>query len=63
MKYLRGTINMPLTLGAKNRSIVEWWVDASFAVHPGMRSHTGGALSMGLGAIVQHFHEAEDKRN
>jgi hypothetical protein len=48
MKYLCGTINMPLrTLEAENMSIMKWWVDASFAVHPDMRSHTGGALSMG----------------
>jgi hypothetical protein len=24
-----------------------WYVDASFAVHPNMHSHTGGGLSMG----------------
>ena len=26
-----------------------WYVDASFAVHPNMRSHTGGGLTMGRG--------------
>ena len=49
MKYLRGTINMPLSLGADNMNIVKWWVDASFAVHPDMRSHTGGAMTLGQG--------------
>jgi hypothetical protein len=29
---------------------VSWWVDASFAVHPDMRSHTGVVMSMGGGA-------------
>jgi len=26
-----------------------WWVDASFAVHPNMRSHTGGVMTLGSG--------------
>jgi hypothetical protein len=26
-----------------------WYVDASFAVHPNMRGHTGGGLTMGRG--------------
>ena len=51
IKYLRGTKNMPLTLEAKDLNIIKWWVDASFAVHPDMRSHTGGAMSLGTGVI------------
>lgn len=51
MKYLRGTANMPLTLEANNMNVMKWWVDASFAVHQDMRSHTGGALSFGRGAV------------
>jgi hypothetical protein len=31
--------------------IVKWWVDASFAVHPDMKSHTGDIMSLGKGAI------------
>jgi hypothetical protein len=51
MRYLRGTIDMPLTLEAHNMSIIKWWVDASYAVHPDMKSHTGGMMSLGKGAI------------
>jgi hypothetical protein len=51
MKYLRGTVSMPLTLEAQNMSIVKWWVDASYAVHPDMKSHTGGTMSLGKGTI------------
>ena len=36
-------------LGGKNEGLLMWYVDASFAVHPNMRSHTRGGLSMGRG--------------
>lgn len=42
---------MPLTLEVDDTHIMKWWVDASFAVHPDMKSHTGGTLTMGQGAI------------
>jgi hypothetical protein len=42
---------MPLTLEAGNMSILKWWVDASYASHPAMKSHTGGMLSLGKGAV------------
>jgi hypothetical protein len=29
----------------------KWWINASFAVHPDMRSHTGGTLSLGKGSV------------
>jgi hypothetical protein len=49
MKYIRGTRKFPLILSANGSGILKWWVDASFAVHPNMRGHTGGGLSMGTG--------------
>ena len=49
MKYLRGTRTLPLILSANNSGILKWWVDASFAVHPNMRGHSGGGLSLGRG--------------
>jgi hypothetical protein len=51
MKYLRGSINLPLTMEADDLSLVKWWVDASYGVHPDMKSHTGATMSMGKGAI------------
>jgi hypothetical protein len=51
MKYLQGTINLPLNLKADGSGIIRWWVDASFAVHDNMRSHTGGTMSLGNGSI------------
>jgi hypothetical protein len=49
MKYLRGTRDLPLILSADGSGIMKWWVDASFAVHPNMRGHSGGGLSLGQG--------------
>jgi hypothetical protein len=51
MKYLRATINLPLTMEADDLHVVKWWVDASFGVHPDMKSHTGATMSLGKGAI------------
>ena len=51
MKYLNGTRKMLLRLGADNLRVVKWWVDASFAVHPDFKSHTGAIMSMGTGAF------------
>jgi len=52
MKYLRGTRKLPLILSADGSGILKWWVDASFAVHPNMRGHSGGGLSLGRGFPV-----------
>jgi hypothetical protein len=49
MEYLRGDRDRPLVLGADNNGLLMWYVDASFAVHPNMRGHTGGGLTMGRG--------------
>jgi hypothetical protein len=49
MRYIRGTRTMPLILSANGSGILKWWVDASFAVHPNMRGHSGGGLSLGRG--------------
>jgi hypothetical protein len=47
MRYIRGTCMMPLILSANGSGILKWWVGASFAVHPNMRGHSGGGLSLG----------------
>jgi hypothetical protein len=51
MQYLRGTIDLILTLEADDFHVVKWWVDASYAVHPDMKSHTGATMSLGKGSI------------
>jgi hypothetical protein len=49
MRYIRGTHTMPLILSANGSGILKLWVDASFVVHPNMRGHSGGGLSLGRG--------------
>ena len=50
--YLRATRELPLVLGAVSTGVLHWHVDASFAVHPNMRGHTGGTLTMGRGCPI-----------
>ncbi len=51
MQLLRATKDDYLTLSDNSRHNVRGWVDASYAVHPDMKSHSGGAMSLGKGVI------------
>jgi hypothetical protein len=52
IKYFRSTIHLPLTFGADGTGVLNWYFDASFAVHANMRGHTGGVLTMGRGFSI-----------
>jgi hypothetical protein len=41
-----------LAANANGTGVLTWYVDASFAVHPDMRGHTGGAMTMGTGFFL-----------
>jgi hypothetical protein len=47
--YLNDTIDMPRIIGTNSLTMFKTWVDAAYAVHDDMKSHTGGAMSFGLG--------------
>ena len=51
IKYLRLNKHLPLTLRADDARVMKWWIDASFAVHPDMKSHMGGNGSLGKGSF------------
>ena len=51
MKYLNGTRSDKLTLAADDLHVIKHYVDASFAVHPDFRSHTGKGSTMGTGCF------------
>jgi hypothetical protein len=49
MEYLRVDRLCPLILRINFSGVLMWYVNASFAVHPNMRSHTGRGSTMGRG--------------
>ncbi|CAJ1956176.1 unnamed protein product [Cylindrotheca closterium] len=51
MRYMHSTKKWHLTLSADNLQVMKCFVDASFAVHPDFKSHTGGVMTMGVGAM------------
>ena len=61
MRYLNGTQDLYLTVEVDDKGIVEWSVDAAFAVHSNMKSHTGGTMSMGSG--IQISRSSKQKLN
>jgi hypothetical protein len=52
LKFLKGTLDDCITLGADDITVMQIWVDASYAVHNDMKSHTGGTISFGRGSIM-----------
>ena len=51
LRYLRDSKHLSLTLEADDMTVIQWWIDASFATHPNCRSHTGATLSFGKGSV------------
>ena len=52
LQYLQRTLNEHLILGADSLTTLKTWVDAAYGVHHDMKSHTGGMMSLGRGAIM-----------
>ena len=61
MKHLSGTRDLALRLSALGALHVKWFADASFAVHPDMKSHAGCTVTMGRGSTVSN--SAKQKLN
>jgi hypothetical protein len=51
IKYLSGSVNIVMRLAGSKDNQTKGYIDASFAVHPQMQSHTGGAISTGKGIV------------
>ena len=49
MRYVRATISLPLIVESDGLENMIWSIDASFAVHIDMKSHTGYCLTLGIG--------------
>jgi hypothetical protein len=52
LEYIKGSIDKEYTLGADDLGELRTLVDASYAVHPDMKSHTGGVMSFGTGGFI-----------
>src|SRR5210317_2052731 len=52
IKYINKTKDKKLHLMVDNLGVIKWYVDASFAVHPDYKSHTGGVMTYGKGAPI-----------
>ena len=50
--YIKCTLELLLRLSADNLRIQKWWIDASFGTRDNFKSHTGGCMSLGAGAII-----------
>ena len=51
LSYERQTIDDPRIIGVLSLKKLISWFDASYAVHPDMKSHTGATISYGRGVI------------
>jgi hypothetical protein len=51
MNFLKATKDDIATMSADDSNSIKWYVDASFAVHKDMRSHTGATMTLGSGVI------------
>ena len=49
--------NKVLTLAADDLWVIQWYVDAAFAVHKDFKSHTGAAMTYGTGAVQNISHK------
>ena len=51
LQYINATINMKMTLLVDDLRIIKTWVDALYATHNDMKSHTGANITLGKGTI------------
>jgi hypothetical protein len=52
LEYINATVDLEYTLGADDLEKIGTWVDASYAVHPDMKSDSSGIMSHGTGGIL-----------
>ena len=52
VRYVRATIHLPLIVGTDGSGTMVWSIDASFAVHMDMKSHTGYCMTLGTGCPI-----------
>ena len=54
MKYIQGTVGLPLILSMEKYGDIKWYDYAEISLHNDTRSHTGGFMTIGkFGGYVQ----------
>lgn len=61
LKFAKQTVLEKRIIGAASLDELYTWIDAAYAIHPDMRSHTGGMMSFGRGAL--HCRSSKQKLN
>jgi hypothetical protein len=51
MRFLNGTKDSVTMMSIDDSNTIKWYVDAAFAVHKDLKSHTGAVMTLGNGAI------------
>ena len=51
--YLQDTPGLPLVISVENSGNIRWYIDASYAIHNDMKSHTGVLMTIGKGTIFR----------
>ena len=54
VKYIQGTIGLPLILSINKSGKIKWNVDSSIVVHKYMTIHTNGFRTMVTGGAYMH---------
>ena len=52
LRYLKGTLHLPLRIQVESTEVPEWDIDASHAVHEDCKGQTGGGMTLGKGAAM-----------
>lgn len=52
LNYIRCTIDLKLTLSAKDMTLKKWWVGAAYAIRDDYKSQTGMTMSMGRDTLM-----------
>ena len=53
LEYVKGSIYYVYTMWAESLNKMQSWIDAAYAVHPDMKSHTGGITYFGAGVFMR----------
>ena len=54
MSFIWGTKEEVMTLNCMKSDVITWYVDAAFAVHSDMKSHTCALMTLGMGSVCAY---------